>query len=171
MKHLICILFTTLLIFSCDKSNEDKAQDVVKQNLKENMNDWNSYESVAFSSLDSAFSVMEIDPEIVMAEETLNSFNKPFAISTSMLDIWKEDTMKYAEAYEGELSNWKMLNDSVSFYKSMIDSLKSNYKPKFEGFVMTHKFRANNENGAKRLYEITFYIDTLLLRVVESEEK
>lgn len=171
MKQLICMLFATLLFFSCEKASEDKAKVVIKQYLKENLNDWDSYEPISFSSLDSIFSVMEIDPDIIAAESKLKLFDQPFSLSTSMLDTWKEDTVKYAKAYKEELSNWNKLNDSVFYYKSIVDSLKSNYQPKFEGFIIRHKYRANNENGVKQLYDVNFYLDILLSSVVDSDEK
>lgn len=169
MKRLICILSVVILLCSCQKSNEDKAKEIVKQHLKENLNDWNSYEPISFSSLDSVLSFMEIDHDILVAESKLKLLDKPFSLSTFLLEAWKEDTVEYAGVYKEELANWKMLNDSVSYYKSIVDSLKSNYQPKFEGFVIQHKYRANNEIGAKQLYNVNFYIDTSLSRVVDSE--
>ncbi|EKN09451.1 hypothetical protein HMPREF1076_04480 [Parabacteroides goldsteinii CL02T12C30] len=171
MKRLIYILSVVIILCSCQKSNEDKAKEIVKQHLKENLNDWNSYEPISFSPLDSVFSVMEIDPDIIAAESKLKLFDRPFSLSTSMLETWKEDTVKYAKAYKEELSNWKMLNDSVFYYKSIVDSLKSNYQPRFEGFIIRHKYRANNENGVKLLYDVNFYLDILLSSVVDSDEK
>lgn len=50
MKNIIFILISFLL-FSCEKSNEEKAKEAVRNYLYENVDDFSTYESVKFGSL------------------------------------------------------------------------------------------------------------------------
>lgn len=171
MKYLMFFLLMLLFLTSCQKSNEDIAKELIKQSLKENLDDWNSYESVSYGALDSVFSLMETDSTINDVELVLKRLERSFGISSSMLSMWKEDTVRYAQAYNEEFLKWSSLNDSVSYYKTLVENLKSNYQPRFEGFVMMHKFRANNENGVKQIFGMNFYIDSTLNKVVDVNEK
>ena len=114
---------------------------------------------------------METDSTINDVEQVLKRLERSFGISSSMLSMWKEDTVRYAQAYNEEFLKWSSLNDSVSYYKTLVENLKSNYQPRFEGFVMMHKFRANNENGVKQIFGMNFYIDSTLNKVVDVNEK
>lgn len=144
MKHLICILFATLLFCSCQKTNEDKAKDVIQQYLKENLNDWNSYESVKFSALDSAFTRSLESPEVCDAK---NNF-----------DFWNRMSKEYA-AY-GAI-------DSMKYYLEEYKKAIADFNPEFMGYSMAHSFRANNETGNKTISEYKFYFDTNISRIVE----
>ena len=98
MKYLMFFLLMLLFLTSCQKSNEDIAKELIKQSLKENLDDWNSYESVSYGALDSVFSLMETDSTINDVEQVLKRLERSFGISSSMLSMWKEDTVRYAQA-------------------------------------------------------------------------
>lgn len=65
MKNLALLLFTILLLAfaSCTQTNEDKARSLIEDQLKKTMNDWNSYEFVEMTPLDSSFSVLSDNEE------------------------------------------------------------------------------------------------------------
>lgn len=46
------LIASVLLIISCQKSNEDKARELIKQYFKENSNDPESYEPLEFGKLE-----------------------------------------------------------------------------------------------------------------------
>ncbi|MCD8030050.1 MAG: hypothetical protein LUF85_04275 [Bacteroides sp.] len=50
MKKLLVVLFVSLILAGC--SDEKKAQRLIKQYLKENLNDPSSYKPVSFGELD-----------------------------------------------------------------------------------------------------------------------
>ncbi len=59
MRNLsLSLLFLfSLLLISCEKSNEEKAKNAIRTYLNENLDDMASYESVKFGSLDTVYMV------------------------------------------------------------------------------------------------------------------
>ena len=55
MKKTLLLVCAIIALCSCGKSNEDKAREVIESELKTTMKDWNSYEFVEISKVDSAF--------------------------------------------------------------------------------------------------------------------
>ena len=43
MKKIILLVCAITALCSCEKSNEDKAREVIESELKTTMKDWNSY--------------------------------------------------------------------------------------------------------------------------------
>lgn len=57
MKKTLLLVCAIIALCSCGKSNEDKARKVIESELKTTMKDWNSYEFVEISKVDSAFTL------------------------------------------------------------------------------------------------------------------
>ena len=52
---LTVLFFSTLSLYSCEKSNEERAKDAIKKYLNENLDDMSTYELVKFGPLDTLF--------------------------------------------------------------------------------------------------------------------
>ncbi|WP_379091805.1 hypothetical protein [Pedobacter sp. UC225_65] len=64
MKQVL-LFMVCCLVWGCVKSNDQKAKELVEKKLFTTMNDFKSYEAVAFEKLDSAFTrfdVMKYNP-------------------------------------------------------------------------------------------------------------
>lgn len=132
MRNFLIFLFCTVL-FSCASKSDDKVEASIKSYMKQNMNDFNSYEPVETSKPDSFYlfynqtaagraewaKVDNHDPTDLLA--TPDS-----AITPDSLDRLTEKTIK-----------------SKTFY----------------GWKVFHKYRAKNAVGATILSQDTFYFD------------
>src|SRR5690606_37986182 len=67
------LIASVLFIISCQKSNEDKAKDLIKQYIKENANDPEIYEPVEFETLDSMKTYYFTDREYIRLEKERDS--------------------------------------------------------------------------------------------------
>lgn len=172
MKHFICILVAALLLCSCEKSNEDKAKDVIKQHLKESLNDWNSYEPVKFSSLDSTFTRSTEDTFIKGAIEQFEYWQKKADSYQKNMKVFNALSSSFGkEQYAIASSDYNNAVDSMKFFSDKYKEALANFTPEFIGFEMQHKFRANNALGNKVITSNKYYFDTDITIILFEENE
>lgn len=104
MKKIILAACTVFALYSCGKSSEEKAQELIKTNLKESLKDWSSYESVSFSKLDSIFSEYKDTPDAVKLEMEISKLQS------------ESDNIR-ALVNSGEKYNKDLFNEALSKIK------------------------------------------------------
>lgn len=164
MKKLALLAIIALFISSCGQSNEDKARKLIEEKLQTTMNDWSSYEFVEMTTLDSAFTKFE-DSEYMKEHRS-----KMLTAMTNTGNI-KSRLKSCKESEE------KVLQDSLSYYQSIEDSLmnvfntkKDSFKGDFIGYETTFSFRGNNKLGAKVLTNIRVTFDKDLTTITNAKE-
>ena len=165
MKLYYLLLIASLFIIGCSQSKNKKSEKLIKEYLSENLNDFNSYDPVEFSSVDSFYAPFELYYEM--------EFNK-----VSML-------LDEAKRMKNDLDNRYLLTDlerdqllfmidSVKEKSSMmmldIEKKRSEYIPKFAAYKVNHSFRAKNGFGGTMLNDYDFYIDTTFSIVLRVED-
>ena len=75
MKKMLFLLMALGLVIGCT-SPEKEAQKLITKHLQETLNDWDSYESVKFSSLDSAFTSVQENEHYAVAYHRYDSLLK-----------------------------------------------------------------------------------------------
>lgn len=55
-------------------------------------------------------------------------------------------------------------------YAHYVDSVSESFKPKFNGWKMTHKFRSKTLTGNSKLSMMMYYFDLPINKVVNSKE-
>ena len=167
MRKILVLAVATILLISC-LSPEKKAQKLIKERLKETLHDYGSYESVNFSKLDSSFTDE-------FSDSLYAEYFKSIVFYGRELNEYKSQIVRYAGKSYYESESWiavKMAthcNDSLNHYINLCADIKRDFIPKFDGWIMTHKFRANNGNGAKRLGENRYYFDIDLTKITDSK--
>jgi len=172
MKRLIFIS-CALLLSSCQFTKQQKAEKLIKNYLNEHLNDPHSYESIKFSQLDTSFSKLE--------DDTVYRF-----------------AIKNIERVQGECEKWKLQNpddDGISelehsralylekmdrfFYDDSIEYVKirdeasEKFKSHFNGWRISHTYRAKNGFGALGLHESGFILNKAcdsILDVIDAKE-
>lgn len=157
MKKIIYLSLgiTVFALFSCN-SNEKKAQKLIKDYLSKNLNDASSYESVEFSKLDSTFSNFYFSTEgQELTEKQEFAHNRAFELSIE--DVLEENPI---------------IQDSIKIYRKTEEDCKKAYEEKelayigeFNGWKMTHKYRAKNGLGATILGTTVFTFNKELTEV------
>lgn len=157
MKQFILSVFTIISLCSCGKSNEEKAQELIKSQLKNTMKDWTSYEEVKFGKLDSTFTDYKTTEEAKTLQSEISQLQD------------KADSIKAISELNGSNST----NERLALIRSAIklDSIYNThneiYKGPFNGWSMLHKYRGNNSYGAKEVATSVFYFDANLTKVTE----
>lgn len=158
-----------LLLFSCKKTPDEKAQSLIKGWLKLNLHDWKSYDPVEFGKLDSSYSSLDDDQAYQNTKRELDSLYK--AIKEDI-----EDERIYAPlaSYSGQYAYYKSL--AAECYKRIIEdtAIVSNairkWEPTYLGRQMEHTFRSKNLGGNIGVHHIVFYFDSSLTRVIDDKD-
>ena len=135
LNLVILLIGFVCVLGACSSSNEDKAKRTVKDYLKENLDNFKSYEPVFWGNL-REFSIDSIKQNDSYYQEHLHS------------------SIEYAEIVaqiEGCRARYESEQEKLSNY------LKTAY-PDHSCWVIDHKYRASNNIGALILNEETFYI-------------
>lgn len=157
----IVAVATISTIIGCKKSPQEQAQDLVRKQLDLLLDDMDSYESVAFSGIDSTFTRVQDLEEYKDAEFSLKLIKQTIEIGREY-DI----TLGYEQQAREELA----LLDSLNLYSRKCRELDSLFVPEFIGWKIYHTFRSNNKNGNKEIFHKMFYLDKDLTRIVGYED-
>ena len=155
MKNLYFVIFV-LMLLSCTQSPEKKAQKAVTTYLQQNLDDWKSYESISYSSIDSLMTNFEDDHKILLSDSS--STIRILNASIELRDF-------YISIYDIEGANKvKKECDSVYIKINIIDSLllkcRKSWESSFAGYSIKHKFRAKNKIGNSQLHEVYFQVNS-----------
>lgn len=172
-KNLIYILLFLSLI-SCN-NQEKRSKKLINQYMKEHLNDYKSYESVSFGTLDSAFSRVSDTKEWKDYDQKYLEFEKKADDASEkmkkMIDnigfhslyTYKEDKFTM-ELLKDKVSQWA---DSMKFYNDKMIILNKDFKKEFIGWKLTHTFRANNIIGNKIIEKYDFIFDEKINKIID----
>ena len=179
MKDVIALLFcaVALVMTSCTLSNEEKAEKLVKETLKDYLYHPDSYEPLS-TRVDSMFidvttiePIMEISDDIKDLISKINSCERKIVSAESSMDIWTPNG--YSSQYSrGEYARAKKekeeaKSDLEKYTKKLSEqlvSLKENvakyHKGEFTGWAVSHRFRCLNGTGTITIPgEMIFFCD------------
>ncbi len=159
MKQLLCLLSLVVILSSCSKSPEQKAKDLIKEEMKKSMNDFSSYEPVEYGKLDSAITPIDTFGDSISYNSALQTMENA---KKEMIEF--ADTKSIAADYQNKYDKGKKESDSL---KIVIDKKIKEYKPVFKGWVMVHKFRGKNKLGALVLNSIIYEFDKEITKIVD----
>lgn len=182
----ILTLTAVLLLVQCDteESRKEKAEDYIKQDLFETLPDYKSYELVSIEMDTIKETWISISGIIDLAKEYRQAlmdkdnadiqYNELLAqkkrlegsaLSTYMTgDIFEWARYgRESEQLDIEIANansqCKQAADKAeTIYDKLADKIKENESEDFVGWNVTHKFRANNDDGVSQLYCYHYYI-------------
>lgn len=173
MKKLFVLL--ALIMTSCTPSNEEKAEKLVKEVLKDYLYHPDSYEPIS-TSVDSMFidattinPIVEISNEIKDLISKINKCERIIESAESTMDIWASDDSQFSR---GEYTRAKKekeetkadLDKYTKKLSGQLASLKENvakyHKGEFTGWAVSHRFRSLNGAGSMTIPgEMIFFCD------------
>lgn len=181
MKKLVIALFAVCAIFSsCQKTPEDKANDLIKENITKMLTYPDSYESVE-TMVDSLFNpmysvdfkqkaqrAMELSDRIEDNKTnidhgllTMNLHSGPYSNSVYDRTKYKEGKEEYETAKK---YNEKAVPELEALKKEMKAQLEKD--DEFLGFAIEHKFRCKNEAGNTLMYDFLLIVDKDMKEVI-----
>ena len=174
MKKLVIALFAVCAIFSsCQKTPEDKANDLIKENIAKMLTYPDSYESVE-TTIDSLFTpmytvafyekakrAMELIDRIHNNKTsidhgllTMNLHSGPYSNSVYDRTKYKEGKEEYETAKK---YNEKAVPELEALKKEMKAQLEKD--DEFLGYAIEHKFRCKNEVGNTIMNDLLLIVD------------
>lgn len=174
MKKLVIALFAVCAIFSsCQKTPEDKANDLIKENITKMLTYPDSYESVE-TTIDSLFTpmytvafyekakrAMELSDRIEDNKTnidhgllTMNLHSGPYSNSVYDRTKYKEGKEEYETAKK---YNEKAVPELEALKKEMKAQLEKD--DEFLGYAIEHKFRCKNEGGNTIMNDFLLIVD------------
>lgn len=172
MKNLL-YLFTFILIFcSCGKSPEEKANELIKAELRKSLYKPDSYNPIE-TKLDSAFAPYD-DPvlfekmmETVKIGAEIQGLDHDMKQAKSTMSIWSGPYIdsygrnEYNEAKEeydkANAEKEKLTEKGKKKLEEIVNLLKQ--ERKFIGYLATHNYRADNNAGNTLIGNTVFIID------------
>ncbi len=178
-KVIITLLFCAiaLIMTSCTLSNEEKAEKLIKETLKDYLYHPDSYEPIS-TRVDSMFidvttiePIMEISDEIKDLISKINGCEGKIESAESSMDIWAPDGYSsqfsrgnYARAKKEKEEAKSDLDKYTKKLSGQLASLKENvvkyHKGEFTGWVVSHRYRSLNGTGSMTIPgETIFFCD------------
>lgn len=157
MKQLIFAFSVCVFIFTSCQSKEDKARELVKDDLYKTLHDFSSYEPVEWTELTPTYDASKESEE---RKDTLLYYGMKRMLLenfTSGDGILKEES--YVGEHEEKLKRYKAIEDSIHALMPI------------KGYTMNHSYRANTLGGNKRISIVRYDFDYELTKVVKKEEK
>lgn len=175
MKKFLVVF--AVIMTSCTLSNEDKAEKLVKETLKDYLYHPDSYEPLS-TRVDSMFidvttiePIMETSDEIKELISKINKCEREIESAESSMDIWAPDGFssqysrgEYARAKKEKEEAKSNLDKYTKKLSGKFASLKENiekyHKGEFTGWVVSHRFRSLNGAGSMKISgEMIFFCD------------
>ena len=178
-KHTIPLLFcvVALIMYSCTLSNEEKAEKLIKETLKDYLYHPDSYKSIS-TRVDSMFidvatiePIMEISDEIKDLIYKINRREGEIESAESSMDLWapRDYSSQYSrgEYARAKKEKEKAKSDLDKYTKKLSEqlaSLKENvakyHKGEFSGWAVSHRDRSLNGAGSMTIPgEMIFFCD------------
>lgn len=178
MKKLQLLLCAVALIMtSCTLSNEDKAEKLIKETLKDYLTYPFSYKPI-LTRVDSMFidaaiiePVMEISHEINNLISKIAGCERKIESAESSMDIWAPEGHSsqfsrgmYARAKKEKEKAQSDLDKYTGKLQAQLASLKENaakyYKGEFTGWAVSHRFKSfDGEDFEFTIREMIFFCD------------
>ncbi|MBP3471082.1 MAG: hypothetical protein J6K41_02455 [Paraprevotella sp.] len=181
MKKVLLGAIIVSLFASCGKSREDKASELIKDDIKKVLYHPETYDP-AETQVDSAFTPFD-DP--VFYKKTLRLYKLGMSIdecdrnmkhAKSSMSIWSGpyqsafDRNKYQEAKDEYDENAQNKKSAEIKAKKLANELKTmlDKERQFIGFKARHRYRANNNAGQTVFGEIKYLFDRDINKIVAS---
>ena len=162
MKNIL-IPILAIIVFSGCSSTDRKAKMLIKQYLKEYIDDWSSYEPIKFERLDSVYTSVYDDPEYITEVKKIDSTSVDYI-------EWElkrsQNSISYSPNTEYYLYNRHL---EMVITNPVLDSIKNHFIPTIKGWSLNHIFRSN-ENGFPKIHNMKFYFDKDINVILTADE-
>lgn len=171
---VLCVLFA-----SCSKSQEDKANALIKEDIKKVLYHAETYDPVE-TQVDSAFTPFD-DPvfyektaQLCKLGMTMDEYDKKMKNAKSSMSIWSGPYQSafgrnaYQEAKNEYDESAKKIKNIEKKLAELADELKVmlNKEQQFIGFKARHRYRANNNAGQTVFGEMEYMFDKDISRII-----
>lgn len=184
MKTLLFIVVSATMLLSGCKSKEEKANELIKDDMFKVLYDFASYEPIE-TNIDSAFTSVYTDSIITRhayfikiaiekADEYLDEerrTKKPWRFG--VMAILHIVTLEYYEAknkFNENLEKAKACTNMVTLHSDSIKDRANFIKKEFCGWKATHKFRCKTKGGSPDIGNYEYIFDKDFKEIINKED-
>lgn len=187
MKNIFTILLFGILVCSCS-SNQSKAEDLIKDYMFKNLNDYNSYEAIE-TKVDSCYTSIYTDSFIVKRADNILTFmlrNDELRKENEVHHNYIVNNAKYI-TLDGVYEKFSAASDaSIKIGRLMIENNKimlneaeiikkkvGEFVSTLNGWQVSHRFRCKSAGGTYAIHNYMFYFDndiTKITSVIDLED-
>ncbi|PTL26774.1 hypothetical protein C3V39_06810 [Prevotella sp. oral taxon 820] len=183
VKRIFYVVLAALVTVACSQSPEQKAETLIKENLKKSLYKPETYKPVE-TKIDSAFAPYD-DPvflgelaELGKMETELETLESEVKNAKSSMSLWSGPYMSAYERnqYQEVKEEYEEANAKIEklktkgrkLYEKVATMLQS--EPKFIGYKAMHNYRADNNAGNTLIGNTFFFIDKNFEEITYSME-
>lgn len=172
MKKLLFLIVALVSLSSCSKSNEEKANILIKTELRKSLFLPETYKPVE-TKVDSAFAPLD-NPDLYQKLAEVAEFNAQYEALTQEINEAKRSIAIWGGPYQTDFGRQEVAEAKVKKENAEAQQEKVRAKAlkaieetqvllkqpkKFVGFKAYHNYRANNNGGQTLIGETIFLID------------
>lgn len=172
MKRLlftVSFFICTVLCVSC--GNQQKAKRLIRQEFKETLNDYKSYEPVSYSELSPVY-MPDSEVRDLTPQEKLKSAQDDYNSWVKLVEEYKQEYGENSDRYKEGLK-------TLEYVKGLLDEAEKNAQAESSvkekekeiiGWTLTHKYRARVPAGGYKLFVNTFLFDENMTEVISVKD-
>lgn len=183
MKKILFLATVVLVMTGC-KSREEKAAELIKQEMFKTLYDFESYEPIE-TKIDSAFTSIYTDTlALLYANEVSSMFNElddaktEYESAKSAMEIWSDSysslgVYKFNEAKKKVNDYIEKIDDALKKTENIYESIKKRNNEigrSFIGWKATHKFRCKTKGGNFDLGNYLYIFDKKIETILYTED-
>lgn len=185
MKKILLWIAIIIPILSSCKSKEEKATEMIKNEMFKTLYDFESYQPIE-TKVDSAYTSIYTDSTIIshayIARHFLDDVDKQLEEikdAKSTMEIWGDgysslSRTKFNNAYEKyteALDKAKAYIEIANLQMDTIKQLSKKFEPKFYGWKATHKFRCKTKGGNPDIGNYIYVFDEKMKNIIYQENQ
>lgn len=161
MKNIFIIILPLLLLTACN-NNDKKARSTIQEYIKLHIDNYDSYEPVSFSKIDTSFQYYIGTPAQLQLSALTDSLDKE---SEKCALLLKTDSISIQEKKQAYDSLEKIQDIIFALVDSSMRAEK-NFKPFMRGYYLEHTYRIKNKTGTTELKDEIFVLNKTLDSVI-----
>ena len=142
-----------MLFTAC--SEQKKAESVIKEYIKSEINNPNSYEAIEFADLKADITSYKDEPEFEQYKKAKQDSISHYKYYTLYADPKNDTEKELKDMYESLLKKDRIKIDSL---KAIVDGLMETNPERVRFYSLLHIWRMENEYGAMRRCRAVFYL-------------
>lgn len=183
MKKILFLMMPALMLTGC-QSREEKAAELIKQEMFKTLYDFESYEPIE-TKIDSAFTSIYSDTlALLYATQVKEMFDElddaktDYEIAKSSMEIWADSysslgRYKFNEAKEKVNDYINKINNTLEVTNSIYEKIKKRnieIGHDFIGWKAQHKFRCKTKGGNFDLGDYVYVFDKDMKSIIYKED-
>ena len=179
MKKFVNLALVALILVSCGKTPQQKAEALVEESVKKVLLKPDTYDPIE-TKLDSVVSpyndpdfykevtnFSELLTELSRCESRIENAKKDMSFYDDSFSssYFKSQYQEAKEKYEKAVKKYENLKEKIQKkYEGIAKKLKGEHA--FSGYVIAHSFRANNNDGKTLISNYIFFVDKNIENVI-----